>query len=148
MSSLPPSPLTVQLFSELLLLDQFMRNRLIKHLPEGVELSQFLVLLHLATIGEEIGPARLATAFNVTRGAMSNTLGRLERNEQIVVRGDTVDARRKFVTISEKGQETLDQVVTALQPHLDDTLKQHLRSDVAKCLNLLGDLRHAMARAS
>lgn len=146
MSSLPPSPLTVQLFSELLLLDQFMRNRLSKHLPEGVELSQFLVLLHLASVGEEIGPARLASAFNVTRGAMSNTLGRLERNGQIIVRGDTVDARRKFVTVSEKGQETLDQVVLSLQPNFDDTLKQHLRADVAKCLNLLGDLRHAVVR--
>lgn len=134
------------MFSELLLLDQFMRNRMSKHLPEGVELSQFLVLLHLASSGEEIGPARLASAFNVTRGAMSNTLGRLERNGQIVVRGDTVDARRKFVSVSAKGQETLDQVVTALQPSLDDTLNQHLRSDIAKCLNLLGDLRHAMAR--
>lgn len=146
MSSLPPSPQSIQLFSELLLLDQFMRNRLSKHLPDGVELSQFLVLLHLATIGEEIGPARLASAFNVTRGAMSNTLGRLERNGQINVRGDTIDARRKFVTISQKGQETLDQVVMSLQPNFDDALKQHLRSDVANCLSLLGDLRHAMVR--
>lgn len=146
MSSLQPSPLTVQLFSELMLLDQFMRNRLSKHLPDGVELSQFLVLLHLASIGEEIGPARLASAFNVTRGAMSNTLGRLERNGQIVVRGDTVDARRKFVSISERGRATLDQVVMALQPGLDDTLKQHLRSDISKSLTLLGDLRHAFGR--
>lgn len=146
MSSLPPSPLTVQLFSELLLLDQFMRNRITKHLPEGVELSQFLVLLHLATTGEEVGPAQLASAFNVTRGAMSNTLGRLERNGQIVVRGDTVDARRKFVTVSEKGQETLDRVAISLQPSMDDTLNQHLRSDIAKCLNLLGDLRHTITR--
>lgn len=77
---------------------------------------------------------------------MSNTLGRLERNGQINVRGDTIDARRKFVTISQKGQETLDQVVMSLQPNFDDALKQHLRSDVANCLSLLGDLRHAMVR--
>jgi len=141
MSNLPPSPLTIQLFSELLLLDQFTRNRMSKILPGGVELSQFLVLLHLASSGEEIGPARLASAFNVTRGAMSNTLGRLERNGQIVVRGDTVDARRKFVTISEEGQKTLDAVVQSILPIFEETLKDHRRVDVANTLDILSNLR-------
>ncbi len=141
MSSLAPSPLVIQLFSELLLLDQFLRNRISKTLPEGVELSQFLVLLHLAASGDEIGPARLASSFNVTRGAMSNTLGRLERNGQITVRGDTVDARRKFVSVSEQGQMTLDQVVGEINPRLKETLGKYPRSDIAQCLELIGELR-------
>ncbi|WP_171060584.1 MarR family winged helix-turn-helix transcriptional regulator [Poseidonocella sp. HB161398] len=144
MSSLAPSPLVIQLFSELLLLDQFLRNRIAKTLPEGVELSQFLVLLHLAASGDEIGPARLASSFNVTRGAMSNTLGRLERNGQISVRGDTVDARRKFVSISEQGQVTLDKVVSELNPRLRETLGKYARSDIAQCLTLLGELRESL----
>ncbi len=144
MSSLAPSPLAIQLFSELLLLDQFLRNRISKTLPEGVELSQFLVLLHLAASGNEIGPARLAASFNVTRGAMSNTLGRLERNGQITVRGDTVDARRKFVSVSEQGQMTLDQVVGDLNPRLKETLGKYARSDIAQCLALLGELRETL----
>lgn len=144
MSSLPPSPLAIQLFSELLLLDQFLRNRITKILPEGVELSQFLVLLHLAASGTEIGPARLASSFNVTRGAMSNTLGRLERNGQIQVRGDTVDARRKFVTISEQGQQTLDYVVGEIHPRFKDILAKYQRSEISNCLALLSDLRHSL----
>ncbi len=147
MSSLAPSPLVIQLFSELLLLDQFLRNRISKTLPEGVELSQFLVLLHLAASGDEIGPARLAASFNVTRGAMSNTLGRLERNGQITVRGDTVDARRKFVSVSEQGQITLEQVITELNPRLREALGKYPRSDLAQCLALLGELRESLDSA-
>lgn len=145
MSSLPPSPLTVQLFSELLLLDQFTRNRLAQHLPEGVELSQFMVLLYLAASGDELGPARLASAFNVTRGAMSNTLGRLEANNQIVVRGDTVDARRKFVSLSESGQNSLDQVVSKIQPCYEEALKKYSRNEIANALSIMADLRQMMS---
>lgn len=148
MSSLPPSPLTVQLFSELLLLDQFTRNRLTQYLPDNVELSQFMVLLYLAASGDELGPARLASAFNVTRGAMSNTLGRLEANGQIVVRGDTVDARRKFVSLSDRGRESLEQVITNIQPYFDETLKKHLRSDVANALTIMSELRQMMSERS
>ncbi|MBE3638258.1 MarR family winged helix-turn-helix transcriptional regulator [Mangrovicoccus algicola] len=144
MSNLAPSPLVIQLFGELLLLDQFLRNRIAKALPEEVELSQFLVLLHLATSGEELGPARLATSFNVTRGAMSNTLGRLERAGQITMRGDTVDARRKFVSISEAGQRTLDEVVGAINPRLRETLSRHPRTEIGQCLTLLSELRDSL----
>lgn len=146
MSSLPPSNMTVQLLGELLLLDQLTRNRLVKHLPEGVEMSQFLVLLHLATSETEMGPARLASIFNVTRGAMSNTLGRLERNGQITVRGDTVDARRKFVTVSEDGQNTLDQVVVAMQPYFEEVIKARGRGEVTGAVEVLAALRDNLSR--
>ncbi len=146
MTTLTPSSMTVQLLGELLLLDQITRNRLVKALPEGIELSQFLVLLHLATSESEIGPARLATIFNVTRGAMSNTLGRLERNGQIAVRPDTVDARRKFVTVSPDGQQTLDAVVVAMQPYFEDLLRTRSRTELSEVLAVLSSLRDTMMR--
>ncbi|HNK68572.1 MAG TPA: helix-turn-helix domain-containing protein, partial [Flavobacteriales bacterium] len=45
---------------------------------KGMELSHFSVLNHLARTGEERTPAQLARAFHVTRGAMTNTLTKLE----------------------------------------------------------------------
>ena len=71
-------PLSIALFSELFMADQLARNRLSKALPKGMELSHFSVLNHLARANEERTPAQLARLFHVTRGAMTNTLNRLE----------------------------------------------------------------------
>ena len=72
------SNLAISLFSEILTVDQLLRNSLAKVLPKGMELSHFAVLNQLANIGTERTPAQLAKSFHVTRGAMSNTLAKLE----------------------------------------------------------------------
>lgn len=97
-------PLSIALFSELFMADQLARNRLSKALPKGMELSHFSVLNHLARANEERTPAQLARLFHVTRGAMTNTLNRLEWAGHIHIRPDWDDARRKFVTISPAGR--------------------------------------------
>jgi hypothetical protein len=70
--------LAVALFAELFMADQLARARLSKVLPKGMELSHFNVLNHLARLQEERTPAQLARAFHVTRGAMTNTLAKLQ----------------------------------------------------------------------
>jgi hypothetical protein len=89
-------PLSVALFSEMFMADQLARNRLSKALPKGMELSHFSVLNQLARSNEEKTPAQLARIFHVTRGAMTNTLNRLEWAGHIHVRPDWDDARRKL----------------------------------------------------
>ena len=90
-------PLAIALFSEIFMADQLARARLAKALPKGMELSHFSVLNHLARTNSERTPAQLARAFHVTRGAMTNTVNRLERAGYVHVRPDWDDARRKFV---------------------------------------------------
>lgn len=142
----PPVP-TVQLVSEIFLLNHVTRNRLVKFLPDDIDLSHFLVLLHLSAIDEEIGPAALASAFNVTRGAMSNTLGRLERTGRIDVRGDKIDARRKHITLSARGQETLDKVFQRLSPKFELALKDHAQPHIHASVDLLAHLRKQISRS-
>ena len=74
----PIDDLAVALFAELFMADQLARARLSRVLPRGMELSHFSVLNHLARKQEERTPAQLAKAFHVTRGAMTNTLSKLE----------------------------------------------------------------------
>ena len=94
------TPLAAALFSEIFIADQLARNRLAKALPKGMEISHFSVLNHLAHLGDERSPAQLAKIFHVTRGAMTNTLNRLEWAGHVHIRPDWEDARRKKVSIS------------------------------------------------
>jgi len=70
--------LAVALFSEILTVDQLARNLVARALPKGMELSHFSVLNHLARTTSEKTPAQLAKTFHLTRGAMTNTLRKLE----------------------------------------------------------------------
>src|SRR5690606_25666584 len=108
--------IAVALFGELFMADQLARNRVSKALPRGMELSHFSVLNHLARIGDERSPAQLAKAFHVTRGAMTNTLAKLEWAGHVHIRPDWDDARRKFVAISPAGRAARDAAVQAVVP--------------------------------
>ena len=94
------SNLAISLFSEILTVDQLFRDRMAKILPKGMELSHFAVLHQLANINAERTPAQLAKSFHVTRGAMTNTLAKLELAGYIHIRPDWEDARRKLVALS------------------------------------------------
>ena len=108
--------LAVTLFSEILTADQLLRNRLSRILPKGMEISHFSVLNHLAFVADEHTPAQLADTFHVTRGAMTNTLNRLEWAGYVHIRPDWDDARRKMVAISPAGRRARDHAIAAIAP--------------------------------
>ncbi len=112
----PLDDLAVALFAELFTAEQLSRARLSRAMPKGMELSHFAVLNHLARLQEERTPAQLAKSFHVTRGAMTNTLGKLEWAGHVHIRPDWDDARRKFVSISPAGRAARDAALQATAP--------------------------------
>jgi DNA-binding MarR family transcriptional regulator len=133
--------IAVALFGELFMADQLARNRLSKVLPKGMELSHFGVLNHLARTQEERTPAQLAKAFHVTRGAMTNTLARLEWAGHIHIRPDWDDARRKFVAISPAGRAARDAAVQAIVPLIADVVGALGTERARAALPVLRELR-------
>ncbi|MFE3836559.1 MarR family winged helix-turn-helix transcriptional regulator [Pseudogemmobacter sonorensis] len=133
--------IAVALFGELFMADQLARNRISKALPRGMELSQFSVLNHLARVGDERTPAQLARAFHVTRGAMTNTLARLEWAGHIHIRPDWDDARQKFVAISPAGRAARDAAVSAVSPMIADVVEALGADRVRAVLPVLRELR-------
>ena len=125
--------LAISLFSELFMADQLARNRISKALPKGMELSHFSVLNHLARAGEEKTPAQLARVFHVTRGAMTNTLSRLEWAVHVHIRPDWDDARQKFVSISPSGRSARDAAVQSVAPIIGEVV-QGLGADTVRML--------------
>ncbi|EPX77651.1 Transcriptional regulator, MarR family [Litoreibacter arenae DSM 19593] len=96
--------------------DQLARNKLSKALPKGMELSHFTLLNHLYQLSEPRTPAQLAKSFALTRGALSNTLSKLEWAGHIHVSPDWDDARRKQVVISPSGRRARDAALDSIAP--------------------------------
>ena len=141
MSDDPLENLSVALFSEMFMADQLAKSRLSKALPKGMELSHFSVLNHLARSGEEKSPAQLAKAFHVTRGAMTNTLSKLEWAGHVHIRPDWDDARRKFVTISPAGRSARDAALQAITPIIGNMVLKIGPDRVKQMLPVLREMR-------
>ena len=113
--------LAAALMSEVLSADQTLKEVMSRNLPKGMELSHFSVLNHLYG-AQERSPVQLARAFQVTKGAMTNTLKRLEAAGHIHIRPDWDDARRKMVSISPAGRRARDIALDGLEPVFEKLL--------------------------
>ncbi len=138
------STLAISLFSEILTVDQLLRNGLAKVLPKGMELSHFAVLNQLANIGTERTPAQLAKSFHVTRGAMTNTLAKLEMAGYVHIRPDWEDARRKFVAISPAGQQARTTALASVSPIVSGLIEDIGSDKVKLVLPILRELRQRL----
>ena len=105
------------------------------------ESAQFSVLNHLAVHGREETPASLADIFLVTKGAMTNTLQRLEGRALISVTGDPTDARRKKVAITPEGHKAYDACVAALRPMMESMREAFTQDEFQDALPFLNALR-------
>ncbi|NCQ23378.1 MAG: MarR family transcriptional regulator [Rhodobacteraceae bacterium CG17_big_fil_post_rev_8_21_14_2_50_63_15] len=141
MTDTSSNSLAVALFSEILTNEQLIRNRLSRVLPKGMEISHFSVLNHLARIGDERSPAQLAKSFHVTRGAMTNTLTKLEWAGYVHIRPDWDDARRKMVAISPSGRAARDAAISAITPMVSDLIRDLGEDRVRASLPVLRELR-------
>jgi DNA-binding MarR family transcriptional regulator len=122
MTEVRRDPVVIALFSEIVMVETLARSRLARVLPKGMELSHFMVLNHFARLGGEKTPAQLARVFHVTKGAMSNTVARLDAAGYIHVRPDWEDGRRKWVSLSPAGQAARDRAIAAIAPVFDDAV--------------------------
>lgn len=133
--------LAISLLSELITADQLARARLSKALPKGMELSHFSVLNHLANTGAERTPAQLARTFHVTKGAMTNTLSKLEAAGHVHIRPDWDDARRKLVAVSPSGRAARDSALQAITPIISEMAATLGIEKVRAVLPILRELR-------
>ncbi|MEO0342554.1 MAG: MarR family transcriptional regulator [Pseudomonadota bacterium] len=141
MSEEEGDPLAIALFSEVLALEGLVHARLTQALPRGMELSHFLVLNHLARLGRERSPAQLAKTLNVTKGAMTNTLSKLEVLGYVHIRPDWDDGRRKWVDLSASGLSARQSAVRAIAPLFEDVMAAVGADRVRQGLPFLRELR-------
>ncbi len=133
--------LAIAFFTEVMATDQLVRARLSRVLPKGMEISHFSVLNHLVWVSDERTPAQLAETLHVTRGAMTNTLSKLEWAGYIHIRPDWDDARRKLVAISPAGRQARDHAVGSVMPVITQMVEKMGSEQVRNALPILRELR-------
>ena len=137
----PRDSLATELFSELFMAEQLARHQLARALPKGMELSQFSVLNHLSGTTDSRTPAQIARTFNLTKGAITNTLRKLEWAGHINVNPDWDDARRKLITISPSGRTARNSALEKIAPIAENLLTKVGSDELRKVIPVLRDLR-------
>mgnify|MGYP001811996679 CR=1 FL=1 len=127
--------------NEIGIIDQLARAKMESTLPDGLRMSQFIVLNHLVRLGGLWSPARLASAFQLTKGAMTNTLQRLEARGLIEVSADPDDGRGKLVGLTEAGAEMRERCIDIVAPFLIELEKTFGRKRIADAIPLLTEVR-------
>lgn len=134
-------PITFTVLTEIRVIEQLVENRLARVLPDGLPLSQFAVLNHFSHLGGEKSPAQLARVFHLTKGAMTNTIKRLEAVGYVRVRDDAQDGRRKLVSLTERGKIARDEAIAALAPVFNEITQGVGGDRLRSALPALRDLR-------
>jgi len=137
----PRSRADVQVFAEIGAIGQLARNRIERALPAGMTQAQFDLLVHLATHGRAENPAALADAFRLTKGAITNTLKRLEARGCVAIAGDDADGRRKRVTLTGEGQAALNAALAATRPVMETLRARFTEPEFEAALAFLTALR-------
>jgi DNA-binding MarR family transcriptional regulator len=133
-----------QVFNEIGIINQLGSTAFQKTLPDGLKISQFSVLNHFVRLGDDSTPLQLANAFQVTKGAMTDTLRRLLDRELITIRPDPNDGRRKRVFITEKGRITRDQCIHQVTRLFEILKKSFSESDFRTAIPFLQKLREVL----
>ena len=135
-------PPIFRFFTEIGVIEQLTRAKLERALPDGMKISQFTVLNHLVRLPGSWSPARLASAFQVTRAAMTNTLQRLESRGLIKIEADPGDGRGKLIRLRQTGRDMREKCISNIHPFLADMEKEFSEQSFVSALPLLEEVRN------
>lgn len=134
-------PLIFRFLNEIGIIDQLASAKVESVLPDGLKMSQFIVLNHLARLGGRWSPARLANAFQVTKGAITNTLQRLESRGLVKVESDPSDGRGKLVSLTATGRNMRIRCVHCITPLFAEFESEFGGKRLENAIPLLEDIR-------
>ena len=134
-------------FNEVSIISQLSINQMQRSMPHGLTQSQFAVLNWFIRVDDEATPGRLASAFQVTKGAMTNTLTKLVEKGLIVITPDPDSGRRKLVRITAPGRRARDATLAATYPQLETFLAAFPLAKLNRVLPLLREVREYLDTA-
>ena len=140
--------ISFQAMSEIAIIGHLADTALAKALPPELSVAGFGVLNHFARLNiEGQSPARLARAFQVTKGAMTYTLQKLEEPGYVSVEPDPADARAKIVRLTKRGRRARDTAAARVNPGMLALLEAIGAEEFARALPFLIKVREVLDAA-
>jgi DNA-binding MarR family transcriptional regulator len=128
-------------FNEVGIISQLASNQMQRAMPHELTLSQFSVLNWFARVDDVATPGRLSSAFQVTKGAMTNTLHKLADKGLIKVVPDPDSGRRKIVRMTRKGHRARADAIASTHPQLEEFLSEFAGSKFEAGLEFMQRVR-------
>jgi DNA-binding MarR family transcriptional regulator len=142
MTDAPGDPPGFAFFNEVGIIEHLSRTAAERVMPEGLSMAGFTVLNHLIRLRHERRPpAKIAAALQVTRGAMTGTLKRLEAGGWVIVDPDPEDGRAKAVSVTDAGRQIRARALAALAPQFADLFREIDPQDLEAALPILRRVR-------
>lgn len=138
--------LVFRYFNEIGIISQLSSKMFESALPDGLTNAQFSVLNWFIRVDDEATPGRLATAFQVTAGAMTNTLKKLESKQLIKISPDPTSGRKKKVVITAKGRRCREHAIAAAAPLMRELTETLDFKELSSQLPALERLREYLDR--
>lgn len=127
------------------LVDAQLRNRLRSDF--GTTLARFDVLTQIARPPEGPTMSQLSARLMVTKGNMTDVIGRLEAEHLVERRRDALDARVQRVYLTAAGAQAVTQMLPAHNTWLAELMRDFDRQDLQQLDELLGRLRGVLRNA-
>lgn len=146
----PPAsadPPAFVLLNEIGIIEQLARTRFEALQPDGLLLPHFTLLNHLVRVGDGRSPVAIARALQLAKGAITNTLQRLEARGLVRVEPDPADGRGKRVFLTAAGRARRDAAVTAVTPALAGAMEGLDATALAETIARLRGVRERLDRA-
>ena len=137
----PREHVDVQVFSEIAAIHRRIREIVSSHLPEGMTYSQYEMLKFLSGISEPATPADIAMALNLTPGAITNTLQKMESAQLAEITSDPVDGRKKRVVMTAHGRKVYARCLAAIRPKVGNLREGFTQAEFNDALPFLRALR-------
>ncbi len=128
-------------FNEIGIINQLATNRVERVLPHGLTMSQFTLLNHFSRGLPPKSPLELANAFQVTKGAMTNTLKQLEKKGFVEIAPHESDGRSKLVSISKAGSSAHQEAAKFIAEAMADFVNTFSVSEIEAGIPVLEKIR-------
>lgn len=134
-------------FTEIGIINQLAESFLRRVLPKPLTIAQFHVLTHLTRLPGSHTPTEITDAFQVTKGAMTHTLGLLTKNNWVSIINNPQDGRSKQVEITKAGQEIFIQTIAKLGPYFTEMATNFPEDEIKNLTQTLEKIRIFMDEA-
>lgn len=131
----------VQVFDEISMIEYGVRAVVSRCLPVGLTYPQFEVMNLIARRGADLTPMQIASALQMTPGAITNTLQRLEAVHLISVEPCEVDRRKKRVRLTPAGREAYNRAMFSIRPRMEKLREGFTQKEFREALPFLKALR-------